>query len=196
MSNIKEYNLNKGFIGSWIIPENICDKLIKQFNENKHISVDGTLGSETYSTDKEKKDSKDIYIDSDNFNYPFNEYRSYLDECLKLYKLKFEALNFVNKISIKEKWNLQYYKPGGGFKVWHCENDGYTDEGRKRALVFMTYLNNVENGGTHFYYEKLTTPAIKGLTLIWPADWMYLHKGQINELQEKYIATGWISYEC
>jgi hypothetical protein len=33
----------------------------------------------------------------------------------------------------------------------------------------MTYLNDVDDGGTDFLYQKLTTPAKKGLTLIWPA---------------------------
>ena len=30
----------------------------------------------------------------------------------------------------------------------------------------MTYLNNVENGGTEFYYQNLRVEAKKGLTLI------------------------------
>ena len=193
---IKEFNLKENsFIGSWTIPVSICDELINHFNNNLSQTIDGVLGKEVYNVKKDDKDSKDLCIDSDNFNYPFDEYRLYLNECFNLYKKKFEALNFVNKISVKESWNIQYYKPKGGFKVWHTENDGYNDESRKRALVFMTYLNDVEDGGTHFYYEGLTVPCIKGLTLIWPADWTHLHKGQISNTKEKYIATGWLSYE-
>ena len=54
----------------------------------------------------------------------------------------------------------------------------------------MTYLNDIENGGTHFKYQNLTSPAKKGLTLIWPPDWTHTHKGQIVD-KEKFIATGW-----
>ena len=58
----------------------------------------------------------------------------------------------------------------------------------------MTYLNNVDEGGTEFYYQKMITPAKKGLTLIWPTDWTHTHKGQISKTQEKFIITGWYSF--
>jgi hypothetical protein len=58
----------------------------------------------------------------------------------------------------------------------------------------MTYLNTVENGGTEFMYQKLKTPAKKGLTLIWPTDFTHTHRGVINKDKEKYVATGWCSY--
>ena len=70
------------------------------------------------------------------------------------------------------------------------ENNGiYPDI--KRHLVFMTYLNNVENGGTDFLYQNYTTKAIKGNTVIWPAAWTHTHKGQISKTEDKYIITGW-----
>ena len=53
----------------------------------------------------------------------------------------------------------------------------------------MTYLNTVENGGTSFKYQNITTQAVKGLTLIWPSDFTHMHKGQISN-QTKYIITG------
>ena len=55
----------------------------------------------------------------------------------------------------------------------------------------MTYLNTVSDGGTDFYYQELTTEAIKGRTVIWPADWTFTHKGQISYKEEKFIITGW-----
>ena len=36
-----------------------------------------------------------------------------------------------------------------------------------RAMVYMTYLNDVtEGGGTMFYHQNVTTKAVKGKTLI------------------------------
>tara|TARA_R100000365_G_C2701150_1_gene39616 strand:- start:24 stop:203 length:180 start_codon:yes stop_codon:yes gene_type:complete len=58
----------------------------------------------------------------------------------------------------------------------------------------MTYLNNVPAGGTHFKYQDVTTPAERGLTLMWPPDFTHTHKGQINSTREKYIITGWLGY--
>jgi hypothetical protein len=59
----------------------------------------------------------------------------------------------------------------------------------------MTYLNDVPNGGTEFYYQGLKSPAKKGLTLIWPADWTHTHRGIVDDKNEKYIVTGWYNYE-
>ena len=86
---------------------------------------------------------------------------------------------------------IQYYKPGQGFKLWHCERIA---KNHQRCLVFMTFLNDVLEGGTHFKYQNLTVPAEKGLTLIWPTDFTHTHKGQITKKHEKYILTGWMGY--
>jgi hypothetical protein len=59
----------------------------------------------------------------------------------------------------------------------------------------MTYLNDVEDGGTEFKYQNIISPAKKGLTLLWPVDWTHTHKGQISKTKEKYIITGWLSFE-
>ena len=61
-------------------------------------------------------------------------------------------------------------------------------------LVWMTYLNDVDDGGTEFENQKFSSPAKKGLTLFWPADWTYTHRGIISYTKEKYIVTGWFSY--
>jgi hypothetical protein len=70
------------------------------------------------------------------------------------------------------------------------QESGELKQNMDRVLVFMTYLNDVKDGGTHFKYQKVTTPAIKGLTIIWPPDWTHTHKGQISD-DKKIIATGW-----
>ena len=59
----------------------------------------------------------------------------------------------------------------------------------------MTYLNDVDDGGTEFLYQNLITPAEKGLTLIWPAGFTHTHRGVVSQTKTKYIATGWYSIE-
>ncbi|GIS66316.1 MAG: hypothetical protein CM1200mP5_1000 [Candidatus Pelagibacterales bacterium] len=48
----------------------------------------------------------------------------------------------------------------------------------------MTYLNNVEDGGTtNFeYYDIKVKPEI-GKTLIWPAEWTHAHTGSILKVE-------------
>jgi hypothetical protein len=82
--------------------------------------------------------------------------------------------------------------PGEGFYEWHCERGGYPAS--HRVLVYMTYLNDVENGGTEFKFQKIKIDAKKGLTLIWPSDFTHTHRGIISNEEEKYIITGWFSF--
>jgi len=105
---------------------------------------------------------------------------------------KYSELKKQQSYSLNEDWNIQYYKPNGGFKKWHCENN-YYDNVSSRILVFQTFLNDVDEGGTEFLYQNQLVNAKKGLTLIWPAYWTHTHKGQISSKNEKYIATGWFS---
>ena len=107
-----------------------------------------------------------------------------------------KCLNIVVKESftITEMAKIQHYKPSDGYYSWHMENNG-KGTNRNRHLVFMTYLNNVEDGGgTDFKYQKITTPAKKGLTLIWPAYWTHTHRGVISDIDEKHIITGWFNF--
>ena len=58
----------------------------------------------------------------------------------------------------------------------------------------MTYLNDVSEGGeTAWYFQNLKMKPEKGLTVFWPADWMYLHRGFPHKKGKKYIITGWFT---
>lgn len=179
----------ESFIGGWYMPEHICDNLIKYYNDNKSQSFEGLTSQ---GLNKDTKDSMDLslYVKDLQENKILNEYAVTLVKILGLYQKKFTWCKENALFDITEVTSLQYYKPGGGFKKWHFERANL--ELSSRLLVFMTYLNNVEDGGTDFYYQKLTSPAKKGLTLIWPADWTHTHKGQISK-NEKYIITGWFN---
>jgi hypothetical protein len=59
----------------------------------------------------------------------------------------------------------------------------------------MTYLNDVTDAGeTEFFYQKIKMKPEKGLTLIWPADWTFTHRGIASPTQEKTIITGWFNF--
>jgi len=181
-------------MGGWYIPTKVCDDIVNVFEENKEFHVRGQCGNlhdKGSGVDLETKDSFDLSI-SPNLNIkPFAEYHQYLSNCLNKYIEKYEYINHLNRFSMVEEYNIQKYLPGGGFKKWHFENDNIEN----RVLVFMTYLNDVENGGTAFLYQNIQIQAQKGLTLIWPAGFTHTHKGIVSQTQTKYIATGWYSIE-
>ena len=175
---MKEYELdNITLMGGWYISSKVCSDLIK-FMKNQPLK-DGMMyaGNETsyeQKVVKDMKESKELAVDFHNEDEPFHTYKKQLDKVVKEY--------------------IKKYPVGGGFKVWHCENDFKSMLNYDRCLVFMTYLNDVEDGGTEFFHQHLSTPAKKGLTLIWPAYWTHTHRGIVSRLKEKYIVTGWINF--
>ena len=173
-------------MGGWYIDKSICDKLIKYFNKNKHLQ---SKGRTIKGVNLEEKDSLDISIEHNREDIPFYNYRIELQKVLDNYCKKYSFLQDYTPFNIISSYNIQYYKPKQGFKMWHAERQSFLTT--KRLLVFMTYLNDVSDGGTEFFYQKLIVPAKKGLTIIWPSDWTHVHKGQISDKHEKYIITGW-----
>ena len=177
------------FIGEYQISEEAVDELIDYWNTNKANAENGTVGNNR--VDKEFKKSLEIMIapeDLTNFLY-----RDELLKCLKEYTSKYKFADNVEFYGINHGTKIQYYDKGWGFYKWHMENDGFTGV-INRHLVFTTYLNDVENGGTEFLYQDCVTKAKKGSTIIFPAGWTHTHKGQISENQEKYIITGWFNF--
>jgi len=192
MNDLKELCLPyDSFISGYFMPEHICDNVINFAKKNfKDFNI-GRVGN--HQIKKNIKDSLDYYINLDTKEIVFLEYLNYLNKILHLYIEKYKELKYdVSYFNLVENINLQYYNLGCGFKKMHCERTSSSKN--NRLLVFMTYLNDVPDGGTNFKYQNLTTPALKGLTLIWPSDWTHTHCGQISNLHEKYILTGWYGF--
>ena len=143
---------------------------------------------------KEKKDS----IDCDFYHEQFNQkqdYFSQLQNCVDHYIETFKWCNECDPWNIAERVNVQYYPPGAGYHQWHSERGTQIYPNCTRHLVFMTYLNDVTDGGeTEFFYQNIKIKPEKGLTLIWPVDWTYTHRGVVSPSQEKYIITGWFNF--
>jgi hypothetical protein len=51
-----------------------------------------------------------------------------------------------------------------------------------------------DQGETEFYHQNIKIKPEKGLTIIWPADWTFTHRGLPSLTQEKFVVTGWFSY--
>ena len=166
----------------------LCDDIIEAYtiSPNKR---DGLLGFIPV-VNKDFKDTSEIFLDD--CPEVFNRYALELQKCVNSYIEKYETCNWYSPFSLIEKINIQHYEPGNSYRIWHTERCGPMSN---RHLVFMTYLNDVtDGGGTEFYNQKLITHPKKGLTLIWPADWTHTHRGIKSSTQHKYIVTGWLSY--
>jgi len=172
------------FIEGWFIDKSLCDELI--YTHKTWPQTPGMVGDRR--VDISVKDSTDVNMMPDEVP---DFYHDILKQCADDYIEKYPN-SAANGFGVREGTQIQHYKPGGGFKVWHSER-GISFPTISRHLVFMTYLNTVEDGGTEFLYQNYTSPAIKGLTLIWPSDWTFAHRSQVSQTQEKYIITGWFN---
>ena len=190
------------FIGGGYMSEEICDEVLDFYNNNKSLQISGTIGSDEKNDGSQNKFDPIVNVEAKKCTQlniipnaqELTLYNIHLQAILDDYKQKYKWADFVNTYDIIENMIIQHYKPGEGFYKWHMEQNGYPDV-VYRHLVFMTYLNDVENGGTEFYhFPDLKIQARKGLTLIWPAGWTHTHKGVISNVDEKYIITGWYSF--
>ena len=189
----KKFN-TKTHIGGWYMPLDVCDELIKFYEQNTNLQREAVHGHNGKTVvDKKTKEGTELEIDSNCNENIIGKYREHLQEILNLYLKKYEYSNRVEKFNILENYNIQKYPVSGGYKVWHHENPGISHL-VLRHLVFMTYLNNVKNGGTEFLYQQTSVEAQKGLTLIWPATWTHTHRGIVSNNKEKYIVTGWFNF--
>lgn len=186
---MKKQYPKESFIQGWYWDKKECDKLVSFFKKNKKFQQPGRTSN---GVDPDVKQSTDLWLLPS--NKIFINYNKYLNTCIKDYENTYELdlSRFGTTPIYEDRYNIQYYKPGEGYKKWHCERGNLRNT--HRQFVFMTYLNDVKDGGTEFKFQKIITEAKKGLTLLWPSDFTHTHRGQITSNSEKYIVTGWLSY--
>ncbi len=183
------------FIGNWDLEnEELCNQIIDFFENNSDLQIKGTTGG---GVDENIKKSTDITIQPENLKDEkysvFNKYFENLHQCFTDYKEQYEFLKtFVKKVHIGA-FNIQKYLPGDHFARLHTERIGMSSI--HRIFAWMTYLNDVDDGGTtDFDYYKVKVKPKMGKTLIWPAEWTHAHRGTVLKGGKKYIITGWLHF--
>ena len=153
------------------------------------VRKDEVLHSPHY-LDVEKKDLKYIEIEDISVvqlpSIVLDMYRGYLSHCLESYMLEYDMTMDLYSQSHK----IHRVREKQGYHVWHCENDTY--EVRDRYLAYMTYLQVPEEGGeTEFLHQSLRVKPVIGTTLIWPAQFTHMHRGNPPLKGIKTYITGW-----
>lgn len=182
------------FILGWYMDDtSLCDKIIDWFN-NTTDKNEGIIHNEFGQrvVNKTIKESVDSQIPE---NELLIEYYTHLRSVMECYYNVYPLSAYGDDVDVIHRPNIQYYPPGGGFKIWHSERLSGVEPGASRHLAFMTYLNDVtDKGGTQFYHQRINLRPEKGLTMIWPVDWTHFHRGVVSPTQEKYIVTGWFNF--
>ena len=184
------------FIGCWDLENNkLCNEIIKFFENNKNLQKPGVSGSGKKNI--KIKSTIDISIspnDLKNQKYEiFNQYINELHKCFLEYQTQWPFLkNMIKNIDIPS-FNIQKYSKGDHFAHIHSERTSLNT--LHRLFAWMTYLNDVEDGGqTNFTHYGIKIKPKIGKTLIWPAEWTHAHAGEILKSGTKYIITGWMHF--
>tara|TARA_B110000908_G_C10126777_1_gene390264 strand:+ start:267 stop:878 length:612 start_codon:yes stop_codon:yes gene_type:complete len=164
----------------------LCDDLLDYYNKSNEYKQKG------YSVGVGDKKSTDVAVYPNSKDTVIQAYYVFLGQALKSYKEIYDTFS-SNSVAFGEPFNIQHYEPGEGFLNWHCERS--VNQTQQRALVFMTYLNDVTDGGeTEWKYQEVKLQPKKGMTVLWPTDFTHTHRGIVSPTQSKTIATGWFNY--
>ena len=187
--------ISPNFIGCWYLEDKTISKqIIDFFEKNEKLQKKGATAK---GVNENKKKSTDITISPSQLSDPkykvFKDYFSEVQKCFMDYREQWPFIKqFLTKVNIGP-FNIQKYFPGDHFAQIHSERTGLAT--LHRIFAFMTYLNNVDDGGTTDFdhYGLKIKPEI-GKTLIWPAEWTHAHTGSVLKSGTKYIITGWFDF--
>ena len=190
---VKENQTN--FIGAWNIENNeLCKSIISFFQNNSNLHFQGVSAGGKNLNSKKRTD---ISIRPDLLKEEkFSLLKEYINELHKCYLDYLEQWPFLKRMASKMDigpFNIGEYLPGGHFSNEHSERTSINT--LHRLFAFMTYLNDVEDGGeTKFSHYNISIKPEIGKTIIWPAEWTHAHTGEILNSGKKYIITGWLHF--
>ncbi|PCO05341.1 proline hydroxylase [Microbulbifer flavimaris] len=96
--------------------------------------------------------------------------------------------------------NLQHYRQAeGGYHHWHSEHFPHPTDPQQhslhRVLLWLLYLNDVEEGGeTEFFYQGAKLKPKKGSLVLAPCGFTHTHRGNVPRSGDKYVLTSWVLY--
>ena len=195
----------KDFIGyySEAVPRSVCNAMIaamdsqrlrpsglmdrtNQVGNDKHLISDQS--TEMFDMDLSfSADDVRYILDGAKVDIPVT-----IDECVAQYLENYPvALETVRGVSFNSCYKLQATLPGEGYNLWHSE---WTAQAPQRFLVWILYLNDIEEGGeTEFLYYPQRIRPRAGDLIVWPAGFTHSHRGNPPLKDKKYIMTGWIT---
>lgn len=177
----------------------ICDKLINLIHvaDSRSLTSKGVTGYKSsvkpnikVSTDLWLGDAIPKLVTPEDINWFV--YHKELSSFIDNYCTDAKLYMYAGKFEMLQPPQIQWYKPKEGFFEWHIDGG---HEFCNRAMAFITYLNDVPDGGTEFLHQEITVPAKKGNTVIFPAGITHIHRGQISQTHDKYILTGWLWWD-
>lgn len=191
----------KDFIGIYDenVPVDLCNVFVENWEEGKknQTIIDMTKQNETgywkNSPPLVRKDEVAFVSPLSSTIYPrppVEEYFQFLNGCFNCYAKRYN-IEFHGPI-YNDVFKIHKVKKSEGYHAWHYEKDN--PNSMDRILAYMTYLEVPKEGGeTEFLHQSLRIDPIVGRTLIWPAGFTHIHRGNPPLNGEKMYITGWFT---
>lgn len=170
----------------------LCEEIIDRFEKEDKKRAGITFAGEN----KDIKDTLDFHLSHNPDDWKDID-KVLTNELSKALNLYFENINKDIKILVCDNltdlgFQLQKYNKGVGKYIFHNDHQIYLNDGMDRALTYIWYLNDVEEGGETSFYNKGKVRPEQGKLVLFPACWTYPHSGIMPVSSDKYIITGWV----
>lgn len=186
-----------------VIPADLCDLVIKTFDEDKSGQKSGDLTVDgVRKVNRSVKVSTDIDIGDRLITERGKELWGEIDKRLfevvssswSRYRSEVKPLRHVDQSGIVDTgYRIQRYEKGEGKFIPHADASSYASGLRFAAAVL--YFNDVEEGGeTYFPYWDEWIQAIKGRVLWFPAGFTHVHEGRVPISGPKYVASTFMQF--
>ena len=192
----------KDFIGIYdeSVPVELCNEFVENFEKAKKnrtiidLSKENELGFlENYYPPSFKKDEVAYVSPTLSTIYPKPPVDAYFDFLQKCFNCYVERYNIsFNGAIFNDIFKIHKVRKSEGYHKWHYERG--SPESIERMMAYMTYLEAPKEGGeTEFLHQSLRIDPIVGRTLIWPAGFTHMHRGNPPLDGEKMYITGWFN---
>ena len=191
---MENYNFIENYENA--LSDDLCDKIIDIFEENKSYHIDRPKAHIDLNIKDTSISLLDLQKDKEVIDllYTIDDVlRKCYDKYTQKYKESDLHRNMMTKKPLIREFKVQKTLPGEGFLAWHHERYlGGSEHTEKRFLVYSIYLNDINDGGeTEFLYQKMLVPPKKGTVCLFPAEFTHVHRGNTPKKEIKYILTGW-----
>jgi hypothetical protein len=192
--NIVNSLINNLFIKENVIDNNLCEEIIKLFEDSnkkyKGVILGGVNNNVKNTVDLHMSHEPELFFDIDKkinsiLNVSIYEYIDKLNSnCPTINMLEFTDSGF----------NIQKYFKNEGFYIYHNDSSIDYEKYKYRLFTYLLYLNNVDEGGETEFFGNYKIKPKSGRLLLFPACWTYPHKSLMPISNDKYIITGWVYF--
>ena len=183
-----------------LLSQEFCDKLIAKFDNDKDVHQ-GVCGHKDGppQVNLDIKQSIDLHIyNNRKYHFESHELQRVLLKTIGTYSdlINEQCPDLVYPLFRKNSYitgfNIQKTTPGGFF-TWHSDDfvDPDATNGYYRAISYLIYLNDVEEGGYTEFVDGFKALPKRGHICLFPCTWSYPHRGVAPVSGDKYIIAGW-----